>query len=81
MIKAAELTPAQVALLSGLYEIQQPATASNSALPLKARHKKVAGYLARHGLVKIDISRTTMRQMIWLSAAGLRLIEESRVLG
>jgi hypothetical protein len=68
------LTRSQQQFLLDLYENE--ATSREASHPLKSRHGETAKILARRRLVALDISNTTLRHVVWLTAAGTRIASE-----
>lgn len=75
---AKTLTPPQLAMLASLHESE--AKSKDSAVPLRTWQGKTAGVLARRGLIALDLHRSTLRQIAWLTIAGTRMVTETAAL-
>jgi len=51
------------------------AFSAETAVPLKDKQRIPSGILARKGLIKIQLPRTTIRKVVWLSPTGRELCE------
>ena len=73
--KVEKLTKAQLAMLGKLSS--REAVSRDSAMPLKTSQGKTAGFLAKRGLVALDLHTSTLRQIAWLTAAGSKLASDA----
>lgn len=64
------LSKSQCRLLVDL--LDQQAVSSEKSRPLKDKYRDSAAILARLGLIRIDISPTTYRHVVWLTVGGLQ---------
>lgn len=69
------LSKTQQQFLIDLY--RNEALSREASRAFKSRYVETASILARRGLVSLDISRSTLRHVAWLTAAGARLAGES----
>lgn len=68
------LTKTQQQFLIDLYANE--AISREASQALKNKHGETASILARRRLVSLDISNSTLRHVVWLTASGARLASE-----
>jgi len=73
-----DLTQPQLAMLASLLERQ--AHSKDRAIPLKTWQGRTAAILARRGLVALDLHKSTLRQVAWLTATGAKLATDAAAL-